>query len=379
VPLDPSRARIALRIILAVAVVIALIGAGRSLLPFLLGLGLAYVLAGPAERLSRRLPRPLAVSVVFVGTIAFIVLSVRLLVPPLASQIAAFVAAAPEIFAEASRRLEAAGLWWGQLELPPEARRSIEDAMREALSSAGSLLREQLVDVALRVAGVIGFLFGLLVVAVWSFYLVRDRERVLGWLEGVAGAQRADVVAVLTIADAVAGRWLRGQLVLMLAVGIASGLGTFVVGRLVSPSLASFALVLGVIAGVTELFPVIGPILGAIPAVLVAAADEPRNALWVILLYLVIQQLENLILVPKIMGDALSLHPVVLILALVIGGSLFGILGAILAAPLLALGRALYRYTDARLAGHPPDEALAAARPVSPRTLRIAGRAHRSA
>ena len=120
----------------------------------------------------------------------------------------------------------------------------------------------------------------------------------------------------------------------------------------------SLTLVLALIAGVLEWFPIIGPIVAAVPAILVGLTISPAAAIAVALLYLAIQQLENNLLVPKILGDAVELHPAVLIVALVVGGSLFGIGGAILAAPVVAAGRDLYRYIFARLADESPERAL---------------------
>jgi predicted PurR-regulated permease PerM len=123
----------------------------------------------------------------------------------------------------------------------------------------------------------------------------------------------------------------------------------------------AFTLVLALIAGVLEWFPIIGPIIAAVPAILIGISISPAAAIAAALLYIAIQQLENNLLVPKILGDAVELHPAVLIVALVVGGALFGIGGAILAAPIVAAGRDLYRYAFQRLADAPPAEALATA------------------
>jgi len=109
---------------------------------------------------------------------------------------------------------------------------------------------------------------------------------------------------------------------------------------------------------VLEWFPIIGPIIAAIPAILIGLSIGFPAAIAAAVLYTAIQQLENNILVPKVMGDAVELHPAVMILALVVGGGLFGIGGAILAAPTVAAGRDLYRYGFHRLGGKPPVDAF---------------------
>ena len=156
----------------------------------------------------------------------------------------------------------------------------------------------------------------------------------------------------------VGGRWVRGQLLLGAAIFLATVIGLLALTAVGFREFGSLTLVLALIAGVLEWFPIIGPIVAAVPAILVGLTISPAAAIAVAVLYLAIQQLENNLLVPKILGDAVELHPAVLIVALVVGGSLFGIGGAILAAPIVAAGRDLYRYTFTRLAGESPERAL---------------------
>jgi predicted PurR-regulated permease PerM len=118
----------------------------------------------------------------------------------------------------------------------------------------------------------------------------------------------------------------------------------------------SFAVLLAVVAGVLELVPIIGPILSMIPTLVLAlATDDPvRAAIAVVALYLVVQQLENHVLVPQIQGDAVELHPSVVILALIAGSALFGLMGAILSVPVTAAARDIYRYCFRRLSEDDP-------------------------
>ena len=158
------------------------------------------------------------------------------------------------------------------------------------------------------------------------------------------------------IIDHTFGRWVRGQLILGAVVGVATFLGLIVLGELVDPVFLSFAVLLAVLAGLLELVPIIGPILSMIPTLVLAlAADDPvRASVSVVLLYLLVQQLENHILVPLIQGDAVELHPSVVILALIAGSALFGLLGAILSVPVTAAARDIYRYLFRRLSEDDP-------------------------
>ena len=203
------------------------------------------------------------------------------------------------------------------------------------------------------------FLLGLVVIPVWLFFVLKDRE---GFSRSVAGAMppgwRADVENLLGLLGRVGGRWVRGQLLLGLSIFVATVIGLGLLTLVGFEEFGQFTLVLALIAGVLEWLPIIGPIVAAVPAILIGLSIGPPAAIAAAVLYTGIQQLENHILVPKVMGDAVDLHPAVLIMALVVGGALFGIGGAILAAPTVAAGRDLYRYGFHRFGGQPPTEAL---------------------
>jgi predicted PurR-regulated permease PerM len=121
-----------------------------------------------------------------------------------------------------------------------------------------------------------------------------------------------------------------------------------------------FALVLGIIAGMFEVLPFIGPLLGAIPAVLVALLSDPISAVWVGLAFLAIQQVENLILVPRIAGQSVKLHPAAVMVVLVIGNELAGLFGMLLAVPVAAIIRDVFKYLYLRVSDLPlePKEAM---------------------
>ena len=115
------------------------------------------------------------------------------------------------------------------------------------------------------------------------------------------------------------------------------------------PIFGRYAVLLSVIAGLFELVPIIGPIISAVPAVLLAATAGPAAVIAALVLYFLVQQVENNFLVPKIQGDAVQLHPAVVVFAIIVGGSLAGLLGAILALPVTAAFRDVTRYLFRRL------------------------------
>jgi predicted PurR-regulated permease PerM len=218
------------------------------------------------------------------------------------------------------------------------------------------------------------FIIGLVVVPVWLFFVLKDRDRFSGAVAGAMPvAWRADAVNVLALLGRVGGRWVRGQLLLGLSVFIATVIGLTLLTILGFAEFGQFTLVLALIAGVLEWLPIIGPIVAAVPAILIGLSIGFPAAIAAALLYTAIQQLENHVLVPKVMGGAIELHPAVMILALVVGGSLFGIGGAILAAPIVAAGRDLYRYGFQRFGGADPETAFRIAKHGTPAPPRATG------
>ena len=149
--------------------------------------------------------------------------------------------------------------------------------------------------------------------------------------------------------ERVFGQWVRGQLILGVTVGVFTFIGLTILSVTIDPVFGRYAILLSVIAGILELVPIIGPIIAAVPAVLLAATAGVEAVVASLVLYTLVQQVENNILVPKIQGDAVELHPAAVIFAIIVGGALAGLLGAILALPIAAAIRDVVRYLFRRL------------------------------
>ena len=209
---------------------------------------------------------------------------------------------------------------------------------------------------------IIGAVFGYIILPVWVFYLLKDRVAlVASFDESLPKAWRFDIWATLRLVQRVFGQWVRGQLVLGITVGLMTFLGLMILSVVVDPVFGRYALLLSVTAGILELVPIIGPIIAAVPAVLLAATAGLEAVIAALVLYTLVQQLENNLLVPKIQGDAVELHPAVVVFAIIIGGALAGLLGAILALPITAASRDIVRYLFRRLS---PDADAAVGRSI---------------
>jgi predicted PurR-regulated permease PerM len=352
----PISPRVALVVAAGVAVGIVLY-AGRSALgPFIVGLVLAYLLDIPVERMSRLgLPRWISVLVVYAVAAVAIYQGLRLMLRPLADEISTFISEFPRFMTQISDQ-------YAHLDLPPALRHFVDTFLADLGQGVGGIDPSTLLPVASVFAGVLGTIVAYIIVPVWAFYLIKDRPALAAAAERSLPAEwRPDARAVAGLALRVFGQWLRGQVILGLAVGIATFAGLILLSVTVDPVFGRFAIFLAVVAGVFELLPIIGPILSAIPAVLLALTAGVEPALAALALYVVIQQVENNLFVPKIQGDAVELHPTIVMVALVLGGSIGGLLGAILALPIAAASRDVFRYAFHRVDQPPslPAEALA--------------------
>jgi predicted PurR-regulated permease PerM len=144
--------------------------------------------------------------------------------------------------------------------------------------------------------------------------------------------------------------YVRGQIALSLIIGTSAGLGLFILGATgLVPGADSYALLFGAWVAITEVLPYLGPWLGAIPPAIYAAVVHPLSVIWVVLLFLGIHQIEGHVVVPKVMGSVLRLHPLLVIFGLLAGTNIDGLVGALLALPMLAVGRAAWEFFAERV------------------------------
>jgi predicted PurR-regulated permease PerM len=358
-PLSP---RVAVLIGAAFLLTVLLITAQDSVRPFIVGLLFVYLLDPPVRWLARRgLPRPLAILIVYAGSIVVIIELLLITVAPLINELLRFIADFPTLAADLDRQIQRLSELYARLQIPPAIRDWIDGILAGFGHTGGTVSIDLsfLLPVLTGAGGLIGVVFGYLILPVWIAYLLNDRVVLTAQFDrSLPASWRFDVWAVIRTIERVFGQWVRGQLILGFAVAIFTFVGLLVASQLVDPIFGRYAVLLSVIAGVLELIPIIGPIISAVPAVLLAATVGPGVVVAALVLYTLVQQLENNFLVPKIQGDAVELHPSLVMFAIIVGGSLAGLLGAILALPMTAALRDVIRYLFRRLS---PDEPAALA------------------
>ncbi len=256
---------------------------------------------------KRKIPRGLATLFFYILIIAAISLGVASLVPPLVEQSTRLVATFPQDISQLTKGLINTSVLQPHLQALPE----------------------QILKIAL---GALNNIIGLLTFLVILFYLIMERKNLKKYLLFLFGknAKEEHVEVFISKLEHKLGSWVRGQLTLMFIVGFLSYIGLTFLG-------VEYAIPLAFLAGLLEVVPTIGPTLSAIPAVLVAWGTSPVLALATLALYVLIQQLENNLIVPKVMSKAVGLSPLIVILALIAGFRIAGIAGAILSVPTVLL------------------------------------------
>ena len=321
------------------------------LMPFAVAALFAYLADPIVDRLERRgLGRGLAVSLVFAVVLVVVIGIVLVLVPFIERQIANFLTQLP--------------IWvnWFQTRATPwlEARFGISpdvldtqriiEALQANWKEAGGFAATALARVSKSGMAVVGWTLNLVMIPVVAFYLLRDWDILVARIHTLIPRSVEPVVSRLAReSDEVLGAFLRGQLSVMVALGVFYGVGLWLVGISVGP-------LIGMVAGLISFVPYLGAITGVVMGVIAALVQYQDwfHVLLVLGVFVVGQTLEGYVLVPKLVGDKIGLHPVAVIFAVLAGGELFGFLGVLLALPvasvvMVVLRYAHERYTDSEL------------------------------
>ena len=272
-----------------------------------------------------RLPRWAAILIVYVTLIGSLVAIGMAVMPPLVTQARELWSDVPVLIQRGQQWLIERGLLTDQI--------SVRDAVEQTTTGGTT---DAVGTVLGAIWGFVGGVFGLLTILILAFYfLVDSASLVRTFVRLFPRSERERVEDACMRISTKVSAWLGGQLLLAGIIGTTAALGLWLLG-------VPYFYVLALIAGIGEMIPVVGPLLAAIPAIAVALSVSPSTALFVAIFFLIQQQVENHVLVPKVMERQVGVSAVVVIVALLIGGSLLGIIGAILAVPTAAILQVLF-------------------------------------
>ena len=315
------------------------------LMPFAVAGMLAYLGDPLADRLERiGLGRTLAVTIVFVVITLLAVGALLLLIPLISRQVENLVQNLPRYV----EWIRDTALPWVQhtLRLDPDVfdTARLVQTIKEHMDSIGDVASTVLGKITRSSIGVVMWLTNLVLIPVVAFYLLRDWDRLTAWIDQMLPRSIEPTIAYLAReSDKVLGAFVRGQLLVMLALGIFYGGALGIAGLSVGP-------LIGMVAGLLSFVPYLGFIVGfgsAVIAVLVQYGDW-THLLIVVGVFVVGQLLEGYVLVPRLVGEKIGLHPVAVIFAVLAGGYLFGFLGVLLALPAASVIMVLLRYLGER-------------------------------
>lgn len=309
------------RLISLVILVILLYLLKDVLIIFLFALVLAAAISPFANWLeSKGIPRIWGVLLLFLIVIGLLGLLLSLVIPGISDDVSRLRTDLPEIVSRVSTSLD---------DVQKESPRYFDfiSEIQNGLDSISVSLQRYAQSAFGIVIGIFGGVLSFIAVLVISFYLSVMKKGIEAFLGSVVPDRyEAYVVDLWRRVEVKMGKWLQGQILLALIVGLMVFVGLSLLD-------IRFALILGILAMVLEIVPIVGPVLAAIPAVFLAFMQSPSLGLWVIIFYVAVQQIENHILVPLVLGKTVGLNPVVVIISLLVGGHLAGIAGMILAVP----------------------------------------------
>jgi len=274
---------------------------------------------------SKKLPRLLGVLILYVAFFGLIIFLLSLVVPFVAAELSQLTGALPDFVSSLSGALEEAQ------QTTSSRYFDFFSEIQNLLDSFSQFLFAYSQSAFSLIINIFGGALSFIAIIIISFYLAVMKRGIIGFITSVIPEKYEQyVISLWRRAEFKVGRWLQGQLLLALSVGLMVFVGLSMMN-------VKYALLLGILAMILEIVPIVGPVISAVPGVILAFSQSPTLGLWVLVFYIAVQQIENHIFTPLILGKTVGLNPVVVIIALLIGGKIAGILGILLAVPVAVI------------------------------------------
>ena len=308
--------------------------------PFILAIVLAYILNPLIKMLrSKGIPRLWGVLLVYLTiSIIIFVFSVTL-VPRMTAEVKNLIEALPSYGNETFEYFYDMYLKYNKnVESLPEEFQAVKDLLRINISRFQEIIINVLSTITEGLLAAFSKIIGLVLIPILAFYFLKDAEEFKkSLILFIPSPWRKETLAIARDIDGVLGGFIRGQLIVATFVGLLTTVAMLALR-------VNFAVLIGIIAGIANVIPYFGPVIGIVPGVIFALMDSPIKALWVIIIFTIIQQIESGILSPKIVGESVGVHPLVVILALLVGGKFFGLVGLLIAVPVAGVIKVLGKH-----------------------------------
>jgi predicted PurR-regulated permease PerM len=295
------------------------------LIIFLFALIIASAISPFANWLDEKgFPRLLGVLLLFLVVLVLIIAVLSLIIPYISQDISQLVSTMPQFVAKVSTSLE-------KVQQGSPQYFDFLSEIQNILQGFSDYLQQSSQSIVGLIISIFGGVMSAIAILIISFYLSVTKRGIESFLGSIVPEKyESYAIDLWKRSELKVGLWLQGQLLLGLIMGLLVYVGLSLMN-------IKFALILGFLAAILEIIPMVGPVIAAIPAIFLAFLQSPTLGLWVIVFYVIVQQLENHLLVPVVLGKTIGLNPVVVIIALLIGQSLAGVPGMILSVPVATI------------------------------------------
>ena len=339
-------AKVSFYVFIGVVVCIGLYLVRGALFPFVLGIVLTYILNPfvnffeqfiPLKSAKPKLARALSIAIVTLIAFSIIAGCLLLVIPPMFKQSSELITNIPSLITDARTTVES----WNEeyaSNIPEEVREEID----RLLENGGEILLGAFSGLVGRTAvaavHALTLVVGLVVLPLFVFYFLKDREAVReSFVEVFPTDTQIHVVYVLRILNRIIGAYVRAQFTLAAVVWVFISIGLMLMG-------VKYAILLGAVAGIFELVPIVGAWLAVIPTIIVVLSTSPEKIVWVLLLYLGVQLFQGALIVPRIQSFTMKLHPLMILVSIVVGSEIAGLWGVVLGPPIAASIKELLIY-----------------------------------
>lgn len=307
-------------------------------IPLILAGLMFYLLRPFVNLLNKKMSRGISILLIYLLFIGILIVGLALLGPVLQGQIMSLANNIPQIVEGIQEWFLEIDLFNRISQLQQEEFLNIDDYIDSVMDTLNNWGRGAITGVGSLLGSLASGVFTLILLPILLFYVLKDSKKFQeGFIKMFHHKQQSEVREILEDVDRALSSYIQGQGLVCLFVGILCLIAFLIIGL-------DYALLLGIIAGLTNIIPFFGPWIGSIPAVIVALFLSPITALFTVLAIIIIQQIESNLISPQIIGKKLNLHPLVIIFLILIAGQLVGLIGMILVVPLFATARVLFTH-----------------------------------
>ncbi|WP_053957068.1 AI-2E family transporter [Inediibacterium massiliense] len=304
----------------------------KLVIPILWAIVFSYLLNPIVTQIDKKgIKRVWSVTIVYLSIIMIIFLISFIVTPAMMKETKKLVELFPQYTKETNQFLNDLYIKIEKLDHFSPELRFMKDSVEENLYKIQNIFTKGMKNITLGIFNIFSKIVTIVLIPIFSFYFLKDIEYFKKKIMFcIPKSCRCECIRIFRDIHLLLNKFIRGQFIVAFLVGILSVIALLFIQ-------VDFAFLIGMIAGISNIIPYFGPIIGAVPGVFIALLDSPIKALWVILAFTIIQQIESAIITPKIVGESVGLHPITVILSLLLGGEWFGLIGLLFAVPIAAI------------------------------------------